>query len=164
MNRWVLGLATVIHLLPHPFGVSSVGAMALYAGAYGEKRTSWLMPMMPLVLGLVVTGLYQPIVMLFVFAGFGLSTLAGRCLLAEQSTPYRFGGAVVTGATLFFLLSNLSVWLAGYYPPTLAGLFDCYAAGLPFYGLSLLADAGYCFVLFGAHMVLESREQRLVTT
>ena len=164
MNKWVLGLATVIHLLPHPFGVSTVGATALYAGAYGDKRTSWLVPLLPLTLGLLITGFYQPVVMLFVFAGFSLSTLVGRWLLTRQRNLKRFGGAVVTGATLFFVVSNFSIWLVGYYPPTLAGLIECYVAGLPLYGLSMLADAAYCFVLFGLHKALESRQQGLVTT
>ena len=164
MNKWVLVLATAIHLLPHPFGVSTVGATALYAGAHGDKRSSWLVPMLPLTLGLLVSGLYQPVVMLFVFGGFSLSTLAGRWLLSRQRALKRFGGAVVCGATIFFVVSNFSVWLAGYYPPTLAGLVDCYLAGLPFYGLSILADAAYCFVLFGAHKVLETGQQRLVAT
>ncbi|MCG8369724.1 MAG: hypothetical protein MJA32_04320 [Proteobacteria bacterium] len=164
MNKWVLGLATVIHLLPHPFGVSSIGATALYAGAFGDKRTSWLVPMVPLTLGLTVTGLYEPVVMLFVFAGFSLSTLAGRWFLSSRRNLTRFAGAVAGGATLFFVVSNLSMWLVGYYPPTLAGLIECYVAGLPFYGLSMLADAAYCFALFGVHRALAGYRQRLAAT
>ena len=41
MNNFLIGLATIIHLTPYPFGVSPVGATALYAGAYGPKRLSW---------------------------------------------------------------------------------------------------------------------------
>ena len=163
MNKWIIGLATAIHLLPHPLGVSTVGATALYAGAYGNKRRSWLVPFVPLTLGLLVTGLYQPVVMLFVFAGFSLSTLAGRWLLSTKRNWTRFGGAVITGATIFFAVSNFSVWLV-YFPRTAAGLVECYVAGLPFYFVSMLADAAYCFVLFGAHNVLEARERRLVAT
>jgi hypothetical protein len=51
MNRFILALATIAHLVPHPFGVSSVGATALYAGAYGNKKTSWAIPMLPLLIG-----------------------------------------------------------------------------------------------------------------
>ena len=40
MNRLILVLASIAHLVPHPFGVSSIGATALYAGAYGDKRIS----------------------------------------------------------------------------------------------------------------------------
>jgi hypothetical protein len=40
MNRLILVLASTAHLVPHPFGVSAIGATALYAGAYGDKRIS----------------------------------------------------------------------------------------------------------------------------
>ena len=163
MKKLVIIVATVIHLLPHPFGVSSVGAMALYAGAFGDKRTSWMVPLIPLCLGLIVTGLYEPIVMLFVFAGFALSTFAGRWFLSRKRELWRFGGAVAVGALIFYLLSNFSMWLAGYYPKTLAGLAECYVAGLPFLGQSMLADAAYCFVLFGLHRTLDQREQGMAT-
>jgi len=39
MKKILIALATVAHLIPHPFGVSSMGATALYAGAYGPKRS-----------------------------------------------------------------------------------------------------------------------------
>lgn len=156
MNKLIIGLATVIHLLPHPFGVSTVGATALYAGAYGRTEWRWLVPCVPLGLGLLITGLYEPVVMLFVFAGFSLSTLAGRWFLSRSRTLKRFGAAVAAGATVFYVVSNFSVWLV-YYPPTAAGLVECYVAGLPYLGLSALADAAYCFVLFGLHAAIRSR-------
>lgn len=159
MNKLIIGLATIIHLLPHPFGVSSVGATALYAGAYGQKRTSWFIPFIPLSLGLFITGLFEPMVMVFVFAGYALSTLAGRWFLSRDRDLKLFGGAVITGAAIFYLVSNFSMWLVGYYPMTAAGLVECYVAGLPYLGQAALADAAYCFVLFGLHAVIERRQQ-----
>ena len=163
MNKYVLGIAALIHLLPHPFGVSSIGATALYGGAFGDKRTSWLVPLLPLNLGLLVTGFFQPVVMLFVFAGYALSTLAGRWFLGVNRGLGQFGLAVTTGALIFYLVSNLSMVLAGYYPMTVAGLVECYVAGLPYLVLSALADAAYCFVLFGLHAALERRRQAPAT-
>ena len=159
MNKYLIALASVIHLLPHPFGVSTVGATALYAGAYGSKRSSWAIPCIPLGLGLLITGLYHPLVMLFVFGGFALATVAGRWFLARQRNLRRFAVAVVTGAGIFFLVSNFAVWLAGYYPPTAAGLVQCYVAGLAMFAKAILADAVYCGALFGLHSAIE-RHQR----
>lgn len=85
INKWLVGLATVVHLLPHPFGVSPVGAVALYAGAYGGKWSSWLVPLVPLTIAALLTGFYDPVVMAFVFAGFALSTLA--CVTSAPSPP-----------------------------------------------------------------------------
>lgn len=158
MKKIVIAVATLIHLLPHAFGVSSVGALALYGGAFGKPRTSWLVPMLPLALGLLVTGLYVPVVLAFVFAGYALSTLAGRWFLRQARSLGRFGLAVGTGALIFYAVSNFAMWLVGYYPPTLAGLVQCYVNGLPFLGVAALADAAYSFVLFGLHAWLARRE------
>ena len=163
MNKFVLVIATLIHLLPHPFGVSSIGATALYGGAFGNRRTSWMTPLLPLSLGLMVTGLFEPVVMLFVFGGYALSTLAGRWFLRADRKLGRFSLAVTTGALIFYLVSNLSMVLAGFYPMTVAGLVECYVTGLPYLGLSALADAAYCFVLFGLHAALERPRQAPAT-
>lgn len=161
MNKLIIALGTIIHLLPHPFGVSSIGATALYAGAYGRGRTSWLIPLIPLSLGLFITGLYEPTVMIFVFAGYALSTLAGYWFLRGNRNLKLFGVAVVTGALIFYLVSNFSIWLVGFYPMTVAGLVECYVAGLPYLGQAALADAAYCFVFFGLHNAIKRRQKAL---
>ena len=162
MNRFVIALATLIHLLPHPFGVSSIGATALYAGANGS-RFFWATPLIPLTLAALIFGFYEPLVMIFVFAGFMLSSLAGRWFLKRERNYARFGGAIGTGAVIFYAVSNFGIWLVGFYPPTTAGLVQCYVNGLPFLGQSLLADAAFCFVLFGAHSALERRQAATVS-
>ena len=159
MNRFLIGLASVLHLIPHPFGVSPVGATALYAGAYGDKRFSWAVPLIPLTLAAAIFGLYDLRVMVFVFAGFALATLAGRCLLSNKRTYPRYGGAVGLGAGIFFVVSNFGNWLAfsDIYVPGVAGLIQCYVNGLPFLGQALAADAAYCLVLFGLHRLINER-------
>ncbi len=156
MNKFLIGLATVIHLMPHPFGVSPIGATALYAGAYGSQKRAWLVPLVPLAAAGLVFGVTGPlIVMGFVFAGFALSTLVGHRLLSVRKNASRFGLAVGIGATIFFIVSNFSIWLVGYYPPTFDGLVLCYLNGLPFLLLAAITDAGYCVVLFGLHELVE---------
>ncbi len=158
MNKLLIVLATVAYLAPHPFGVSSIGATALYAGAYGPKRFSWAVPLIPLFIGSLVFGFYDVTVMAFVFGGFALSTFAGRWFLARERNYTRYGAAVAVGATIFFIVSNFAIWLVGMYPPTLAGLVQCYVNGLPYLGQAALADAAYCFVLFGLHALIERRQ------
>ena len=50
MQKLVVALGTLAHLLPHPFGVSSVRALALYSGAFAPARGAWLVPLLPLVI------------------------------------------------------------------------------------------------------------------
>ena len=158
MNRFILALATIAHLVPHPFGVSSVGATALYAGAYGNKKTSWAIPMLPLLIGNAIFGFYDFRVLAFVYAGFALSTLAGRYLLSKEHNYWRYGSAVAIRATIFFVVSNFAIWLVGMYPPTFAGLVQCYVNGLPYLGQAAIADAAFCFVLFGLHNWIARRQ------
>ncbi len=160
MNRFVIGLASVLHLVPHPFGVSPVGAMALYAGAHGDKRFSWATPLLPLTVAAALFGFYELLVMVFVFAGFALATLAGRWLQRGKRSYARYGSAIALGAAIFFVVSNFGNWLAfqEFYTPGIAGLVQCYVNGLPFFGQAIVADAAYCFVLFGLHKLLERQQ------
>lgn len=155
MRKSLLALATLLHLLPHPFGVTPVGALALYAGAYGKRRVAMAVPLLPLLAAGLLTGFYDLRVMLFVFAGFALAALVGHSLLRRQRNYRRYGAAVVGGAAVFFVLSNYSIWLVGMYPPTMSGLVACYVNGLPYLGQAILADAACSFLLFGLHAALD---------
>lgn len=157
MNMLLLVLATVAHLAPHPFGVSSVGATALYAGAYGPNKLSWAVPVLMVLVGNLIFGFYDLTVLGFVYAGFALSTLSGRWLLRRGRSKLRYATAIALGAAIFFVTSNFAVWLVGMYPPTAAGLAQCYIRGLPFLGQAMLVDAAYCIVLFGLHSLVERR-------
>ena len=158
MKKLLIGLVTVLHLIPHPFGVSPIGATALYAGAYGPKRISWAIPLLPLLAAGLFFGFYDPAVMAFVYAGFALSTFAGRALLRHDRNLGRFGAAVVFGATIFFVVSNFANWLVFSDQANLAGLVQTYVNGLPYFGQAMLADAAYCFILFGLHNAIELRQ------
>lgn len=51
-------------------------------------------------------------------------------------------------ATFFFLVTNFAVWLC-WYPPSFAGLVDCYAAALPFFRWTLGGDLLFTFGVMG---------------
>lgn len=159
MKAFVIAVASVIHLVPHPFGVSTVGAVAVYGGANSSWKVAWLVPLIPVLIGNLVFGFYDLTVLIFVYAGFALSALAARCILHSVQSGPRYGLAIATGAFLFFLISNFAIWLVGMYPPTTAGLVTCYINGLPYLGTALLADGFYSVLLFGLHRILD--RQRL---
>ena len=156
MNRFLVLLATLVHLVPHPFGVSPVGAIAIYAGAFGRHRASWLTPVIPLFLGNAITGFYDPIVMTFVYGGFLLSTVSGK-LLRRQQNAGRIALAGLIGAIVFYLVSNFPIWLVGMYPPTTAGLIQCYINGLPYLGTGIAANIIFVSILIVAHRLFEDR-------
>jgi len=162
MNKFLIVLATVAHLIPHPFGASTVGATALYAGAYADRRIAWLVPLVPLFLANLLFGFYDFTVLAFVYGGFALSAVAAQVLLSRRRNLRRHAAAIVAGSVIFFLVSNFSVWLVGMYPPDLAGLVLCYVNGLPFLGISLASNAVYSAVLFGLHDLIERTEPEAV--
>ncbi len=160
MNKLLVALATVAHLAPHPFGVSPVAAAALYSGAYAPKRYVVALPILILLAGHLLFGFYEPWVMVFVYAGFGLSALVGRWLLRVSRSPRRLSAAVAIGAVVFFLVSNFSIWWVGMYPRTVAGLIECYVNGLPLLAKAMLVDGVYATILFGLHRLLGDVERR----
>ncbi len=155
MNKLLLALVTGAHLVPHPFGMSPIGATALYAGAFGKRRSAWLVPLVPLFIGNLIGGFYDLTVMAFVYAGFALSTWSGHLLLSERRGLTRHALAVISGAVVFYLVSNFSIWLVGMYPTNVAGLVQCYVNGLPYLGTGIVANAIYSVVLFGMHKQIE---------
>ncbi len=60
----------------------------------------------------------------------------------------------VAPAKAFFVVTNFAVWaFKSSYPKTLAGLGECYAAGVPFYRAMLTGDLFYMTVLAACLMI-----------
>jgi Family of unknown function (DUF6580) len=139
---WMIVVCAVGRVVPHPPNVAPVGAVAVLAGRTLSARaavgiTLLAMAVSDLVLAAIhgwpLVGIATP----FVYAGFAAQALCGRALRRRR------GGAIaaaVAGATLFFVLSNLGVWVAGGYGSGGAGLIACFAAAIPFFGATLAGD------------------------
>ena len=147
----VLLFAILSRLLPHPMNITSVGALSLFAGAFLPIRIAWIAPITALLVGDAVTGFYNPVVMLFVYAGFAGGTLVGRLMLVNKRTMTNLAGSAFISASIFFVLSNFGMWLSGTYPATIDGLIDCYIRAIPYFRYSLLGDIFYTFLLFGSY-------------
>lgn len=150
MQYVFLVLAALLRLVPHPWNVTPIGAIGLFAGTWCDRRIAWLMPLVPLFIGDAVRGFYDPFIMVFVYAGFALSAFIGRWLLSRKRSVMRFGGAIGINAVAFYVVSNVPVWLT-YYPRSLAGLAECYLKGLPYLGNMLVGDAVFVLLIFGTH-------------
>jgi predicted membrane-bound dolichyl-phosphate-mannose-protein mannosyltransferase len=154
-------LAVSSRLIPHPLNFTPIGALGLFAGAYIVDKRVWALPIIALLLSDFFVGFYEPIAMLFVYLGFALSAFIGRFLLSEKRTSLRLGGAALSSATVFFIVSNFGTWLSGtLYPMTLNGLTECFVMAIPFYGNTLLGDLFYVVVLFGIYEASQSWMQK----
>ena len=147
-------LAVASRLLPHPPNFAPVAAIGLFAGSVFSRRAGWLVPFAALLLSDLVIGFYHPVSMLWNYLGFAACLLLGSGLVGNRRTVVRLAGATLASSIAFFGLSNLGMWMSGYYPRTLAGLAECYVAALPFFRNTLASDALYTAALFGAWALL----------
>jgi hypothetical protein len=156
--------AALLRLVPHPPNFAPVGSVALFGGARLRGWQAYLIP----VLAMLVT---DPILSrmagysayswasLVIYTCFLINVLLGRVFLRHSMSPARIASVVAAGSVQFYLITNLAVWWNGVsqYPHTMGGLADCYIAGLPFFGRTLLGDLFYSGVLFGAHAFLSRK-------
>ena len=149
-----------------PFGFAPQWAMAVFAGAVmKDKRWAFLLPLLSM---LVSDTLYQ----VLYYNGIGqiwgfyggqwlnyllfLSLTVFGFMIRNRTTVPNVLAASLAAPSAFFLLSNFTVWASGggyHRPITGAGLLQCYADGLPFYQMSLLATPLFSAVLFGAYFL-----------
>lgn len=154
-------LAAASRLLPHPPNFAPVAAIGLFAGATLDKRAAWLVPFAALILSDAFLGFYLPIAMLMNYLGFAACLALGTLLLQKQRGVGRIAVAGLASAVAFFVISNLGMWLSGYYPRTLAGLSECYVAAIPFFRNTLASDLLFSGALFGGHALLQALAARL---
>jgi hypothetical protein len=175
--RLVPYLCNLGHEARYVWNLTPVGALALFAGARLRSPLGLLAPLAvmavsdlvllkPLAdLGMSVFSWGTPVI----YAAFLIYALLGRGLVGRSFSPLRIGGAAVLGAVQFFLLTNFAVWVFGHsYPKTLAGLLECYAAGVPFYRqgetpfflFTLAGDLLYSGLFFGLYAVALSAAER----
>ena len=148
--------AASMRLVPHPPNFTPIAAMALFGGVhFTNKRTALLVPLTAMYLSDLALGFFLYDFgwfhgfMSFVYASFVVTVCLGF-LIRRRLTLLAVGGAALMGSVLFFFITNFGVWLVGsLYPKTLAGLFSCYVAAIPFFRNTLVGDALYTLVLFG---------------
>jgi hypothetical protein len=150
-------IAAASRFLPHPPNIACVTALGLFAGCYLSGTRAFLVPLAVLAgsdflghcLGIPGMGLYSPVAMSFVYAGMLAAVPVGRWIAKRQGKLRVIGGALLASC-LFFLVSNLGVWVAGWYPMTPSGLVACFTNAIPFFGYSVVGDLCFSMLLFGA--------------
>jgi hypothetical protein len=88
--------------------------------------------------------------------GFAAYAVFGRAFLRRTESPIAIGSAAIGASLIFFLISNFGSWLQQSLPYgySLAGLLDCYEAGIPFYRGTLISDVFASGTLFALHTLL----------
>jgi hypothetical protein len=152
----IIFFAIALRLLPHPWGFTPIGALALFGGAqYASKKIAFLLPMSVLMLSDVIIGFH--VLIPFVYGCFLFNVCLGFWVRSNKKS-HRIVLATGVNSILFYLVTNFSVWLYfDTYPQTVHGLIVCYVAGLPFLLNGLLGDLFYSGLLFGGMALAEHR-------
>jgi len=147
-------LAAALRIIPHPWNLTPIGAMALFSGAMFKNRwMAFALPVASLFTGDLFVGFHQLIFV--VYASFAISVAIGRWL-GDSKGAARIGGAVFLGAAQFFVVTNFAMWaIGGFYPKTIEGLVNCFVAGVPFFWNTIAGDALYSGILFGGFALAE---------
>lgn len=149
----------LLRFLPHAPNFTPVAAIALFAGAYLNKRYAVIVPLVLMMVSDLFIGMHD--VVIFTWGSFVLSGILGLWLKKHKNILGIIMMSFVS-SFLFYVISNFGVWIMGWYPSTLKGLINCYIMALPFLRNFTLATLIYSLVFFGvyeliAHLVKNTR-------
>jgi len=147
-------LAVITRLLPHPPNVAPITAIALFGGSrFDNKWIGFSLPLLCMFLSDLFLGFSS--ITMFVYLSFMLISYIGI------NSKKISNGTILGSSTLFFILTNLGVWLVGY-PLTLAGLVSCYTLAIPFFVNTILGDLFFTHVLSFSFSKLEKKYPTLI--
>ena len=148
----LVAAAALARQLPHPQNFTPLGALAIFAGAcFADRRLALVVPLAALLPGDLAVGLH--VFVPVVYGSLALNVLLARWLRGRR-TAGSIAAVTVLGAVQFFVTTNFAVWVA-FYPHTFDGLVACYVAAVPYFRNTLLGDATFVALLFGALALVE---------
>jgi len=151
-----LGASILVGLslfLPRPMNFSPIGALGLFAGAYSQRRSSWLYPIVALSVYVLSLGEYPLLVLASVYLGFAVPAAVGAALLRGRTAAGRVAAATLLTSVLFFAISNFGSWIV-YGIPRGESLGLHYALGLPLFWNTMAGDMTFVAILFGGHALV----------
>ena len=140
--------------IPHPPNFTSLIALSFYVPAiFGRKY----------ILAVILSFFITDILIGFhstTFFTWGSVLIIG--LISKylyQTTLLRISGAL-SGALIFFIITNLGVWLLGSYGYTLSGLILCYTLAIPFFGYTFASTFLYSAIIEITYKVCKKYQKK----
>ena len=137
----IFATLSLSRFIPHPPNFTSLMALSFYVPAmFGLRYLPHLL------LSFVITDFiigyhigthwtWGSVLLIGFISGFFLKTRITRIVGA------------LSGATIFFIITNFGVWLTGIYTLSLKGLIECYYLAIPFFGNTLISTLIFSFVV-----------------
>jgi hypothetical protein len=146
---------------------SSIGAMALFGGAYFNKPwKAFSLPLLALfisdlILSFTVFNQYRHGILYggwyWIYGAFALMTVAGRLLLKKVGVANVIAGTLAC-VFIHWIVTDLGVWYgSSRYPQTVAGFWACLVKAIPFEWRFLAGTALYSGIMFGLFEWLQYR-------
>jgi len=129
----VLAMLSASRFLPHPPNFTSLLALSFYIPlVFGSRYI--LAVIISLLITDMIIGFHSTI-----FFTLGSVFIIGIISKSFKKTIFSRLSGALSGAIIFFILSNFGVWSQGYYGFTFSGFITCYTMALPFFGYSLVS-------------------------
>ncbi len=137
----------VSRLIPHVPNLAPIAAIALFSGAYLDKRIVPWVPLAIMALTDMIIGFHS--VVPYTWGAFILVGYIGMWL-GQKRTVGRVFSAAVLSSLLFFVISNFGVAIM-WYPHTIEGFISCYVKAIPFFRTEFLGNIVFVAILFGSY-------------
>ncbi|KJJ85689.1 conserved hypothetical protein, membrane [Candidatus Omnitrophus magneticus] len=152
MTAYILILIGIMaRIIPHVPNYAPITAIALFSGAYLNKKYAYFIPLVIMIISDLIIGLHDMI--LFTWGAFCLTILIG-IWLKEQKGIKNILLSSIMASLLFFVVTNFGVWLF-WYPNTLQGFLNCYIKALPFLRDTAASSIIFTFGFFGAYELIK---------
>ena len=150
----IFALLSFSRFIPHPPNFTSLIALSFYVPAiFGLRYISIV------ILSFALTDLYFGFHSTILFTWGSVILIGVISNYLNSSILKRVFGSL-TGAFLFFLISNFGVWISGYYGLTSEGLVECYVMAIPFFGYTLLSTIFFSVIF---ETIIFSRRKFILT-
>lgn len=155
----IIVIAVVVRILPHPPNFAPITAMALFGGAYLDKKYALIIPLLAMFFSDIFLGFHNT--MVFVYLSFLLTGLIGMWLKENRTVKNTLLASLVC-SFLFYLITNFGVWIMGsMYPKIFDGLMQSYIMALPFFRNTIIGDLFYVSLFFGSYVLVKSLTSNL---
>jgi len=155
-------VAVVMRLIPHWPNFTPVAAIAIFGGAYiNRKALAFILPIIAMLISDLIIGFHTT--MIAVYAGM-IAAVGIGMLLRNRVKAGNVAIASVSSSVIFFLITNFAAWYTGLMPYSrdFSGIIQSYVAGIPFFSYSLVGDLFYSTVLFGSFYLVSRRVPSMV--
>lgn len=155
----LLVLLIASRLIPHISNFTPVFAIGLFSYTlYKKNSLSFVLPILGMLFTDLIIGFYQNV--WAVYLSMVIAIVVSN-LINTNKKQITILSRSLSAPTIFFILSNLSVFFV-WYPFSFEGFVSCYVNAIPFYGYSIASTLIYSFVFYSLYNLVFERTTSFV--